>query len=100
MQIHIESPHWQLSETQEEMIRQKFDTLAKMFRRIESCDIVVKKEKNDQQKEYFIEGKLQVPRRTLFSSEQAETFEIAIEKLLTDLEHRLRRYKEELEEIR
>ncbi|HVZ57099.1 MAG TPA: HPF/RaiA family ribosome-associated protein [Chitinophagaceae bacterium] len=100
MEITISSPHLNLTDQEEQLLRHKVDHLARLYRRIESCDVVVKKIPDDASRNYFLEGKLRVPRRTLFASDQAETLDIAIEKLVSDLEHGLRQYKEELEDYR
>jgi ribosome-associated translation inhibitor RaiA len=47
-----------------------------------------------------MEAKMEVPGRLLFASDKDETFEMALDKVIHDLEHQLRRYKEELDERR
>lgn len=69
-----------------------------MYDRIINCDVVLKKENDDRQEFYTAEAKLLVPKELLFATEKAEAFEIALDKLINDLEHQLRRHKEELEE--
>ena len=49
---------------------------------------------------HFVEAKMEVPKEILFASEKDETFEMALDKVIHDLEHQLRRYKEELEDQR
>lgn len=100
MQLHIESPHFEPNEGFTDLIRNKFDHLSKRYDRINRCEVVMRKEKSDKQKEFFIEAKLDVPRRTLFASDRAEIFEVALDKVIHDLEHQLTRHKEELEDAR
>lgn len=98
MQIQIESPHFEPDDKLIVLVREKMEHLGKRFERITHCDVVVRKEKNDEQNYYFLEAKLQVPKRNmLFASERDETAEGALDKVVHDLEHQLRRYKEELE---
>jgi putative sigma-54 modulation protein len=101
MQLRIESPHFDQDEKLMELVRTKFEHLGKRFDRITHCDVVLRKEKSDIQKYFFVEAKLETPKKTvLFASDRAETFELALDKVIHDLEHQLRRYKEELEELR
>jgi ribosomal subunit interface protein len=95
MNIQIESPHYEPRPETLESIEQKFNRLGKKYERIENCSIVLKKEKNDLKKKYFVEARLQVPGTVLFASERDELIEVAIDKLLIDLEHQLTKYKEE-----
>jgi len=70
-----------------------------MFDRIVSCDVLLKKEENDKQQKYIVEAQLNVPGKSLFAIERAETFEIALDKLNDDVIHQLGRYREHLVEI-
>lgn len=100
MKITIESPHVRISEKLTQQINVKFNQLHKMFTRIIHCELLLKKENNTQKKFFTVEAKLMVPKELLFATEKAETFETAIDKLIDNLEHQLRRHKEELEEAR
>lgn len=99
MPITIESPHLKLGKKLEEQVYAKFDHLQKLYNRIEECEVVFRKIKNDQQKNYSIEAKVLVPKKMLFASEQEESFEIALFKLIEDLEQQLRRHKERMAAI-
>ncbi len=100
MQLQIESPHIEIGKKITNLIRSKFEHLGKIYERINRCDVVLRKEKDDEQKNFFIEAKMEVPRTILFASDKAESFEIALEKVINDLEHQLNRHKEEIEEVR
>lgn len=100
MQIQIESPHIEENNELTNLIRSKFEHLGKRYERINRCDVVLRIEKNDKQKSFFIEAKMEVPRRILFASEKAESFERALDRVIVDLEHQLNQYKEEIEEVR
>lgn len=100
MQLQIESPHTELDKALTDLIRSKFDHLNKRYDRINRCDVVLRKEKSDEQKDFFVEAKMEVPRKVLFASDKAENFEMALDKVIHDLEHQLNRHKEEIEEVR
>jgi len=100
MQLQIESPHIEVGEKVTDLIRKKFDHLAKRYDRINRCDVVLRKEKSESQKYFLIEAKMEVPGKILFARDEAESFEIALDKLIHDLEHQLNRHKEEIEEVR
>lgn len=100
MQLQIESPHIEAGKKITNLIRSKFRHLGKRYERINRCDVVLRKEKSDKQKYFFIEAKMEVPRTILFASDKAESFELALDKVINDLEHQLNRHKEEIEEVR
>ena len=99
MHLQIESPHFKPGEKLTSLIQSKFEHLGKRYDRITHCGVVLKREKSDTQKS-FIEAKMEVPQGLLFASDKGETFEMALDKVIHDLEHQLRRYKEELDERR
>ena len=100
MQVQIESLHIEPGEELTDLINRKIEHLGKRYDRIDHCDVILRKDKNDIQKSYFVETKMEGPGTVLFASENAETFEKAFGKVIDDLEHQLRRYKEELDERR
>lgn len=100
MQLQIESVHIEPNEEFTEVIRKKIEHLGKRYDRIKHCDVVLKKDKSDIQKSFFVEVKMEVPGSILFASENAESFEKAVGKVIDNLEHQLRKFKEELDERR
>ena len=100
MNVQIESPQTERNDKLEKLIRDKFEQLGKKFSRVTSCNVLYHKQKNDVQQRYFVEAKMEVPRKILFASDKAETYELALTKVIDDLDHQLRRYKEELLEQR
>lgn len=100
MQLQIESPHIEPNKRLTNLIRSKFEQLGRRYDRINRCDVVLRKGKDDKQKYFFIEAKMEVPRKILFAMEKAETFEMALDKVISDLEHQLDRHKEEINEVR
>jgi putative sigma-54 modulation protein len=100
MQLQIESPHIEPGKKLTDLIRSKFEHLSKRYDRINHCDVVLRKQKSDKQDFFLVEAKLEVPRSILFASDKAESFEIALEKVINELEHQLNRHKDEIEEVR
>ena len=100
MQSQIESPHFEPDEELVNLVCSKFEHLRKRYDLINHCDVILKKENSDIQKNSFVEAKMEVPKEILFASEKDETFEMALDKVIHDLERQLRRYKEELEDQR
>lgn len=100
MQLQIKTPHAEHDERLGDLVRNKFEHLGKRYERIFNCDVVLREEKSDIQKYFFVEAKMEVPQKILFASERAESFEIALDNVIHDLEHQLRRFKDQLEERR
>jgi len=100
MQLQIESPHIEIERGLTEFIHSKFEHLGKRYKRINRCDVVLRKDKSGEQEYFFIEAKMEVPRKMLFASEKAQSFEMALAKVIDDLEHQLTKHKEEIEEVR
>lgn len=100
MQLVIESPGLPTDDNLEILIRSKFDDLEKIYGRMTNAQVVLRKENDDRKKYFHVEVQLAVPQKTLFAKEQAETFEIALHKVMDDLTHQLHRYKDVQEEVR
>jgi len=84
----------------EPLIQKKFDHFDKLYDRIEYCNVVLYKENNEAKNPCFIEASMKVPRNTLFTSSRATSFELALDKVVNDLERQLRRHKDKLRENR
>ncbi len=96
MRITFQYSQCRSNKRTEGMVSRKFQRFEKMFDNILLCQVMLKKEKNDKQKDFIIEAKLSVPGNDLYASEQAESFEIATEKVCVDLEKQVRKHKEKL----
>lgn len=99
MQCVIESPGLQLDKKVGDLVQSKFKALEKINDRVTSCLVVVKKENDDQRKDFQVKAQLAVPKKALYAHGQAETFEIALHKVVDNLAHQLQLYKNEREEI-
>lgn len=100
MQLTIESPGLPTDDQLNNLIESKFEDLSKYFDRVVDCQVVLKKENDDRQKFFKVDARLTVPQKLLFATEKAETFEKAVQMVVDDLAHQLRRFKEEREEAR
>ena len=100
MKITIESPHIQVSQQMIKAIETKLSNLIKKYERTVICDVILRKEKDDEQKNFHVEAKLQVPRGLLFANEKAESFEAALDKLIENIKRQLQKHKEKIEEVR
>jgi putative sigma-54 modulation protein len=96
MNLHIESPRKDGLQIPEPLIHKKFEHFDKLYDRIEYCNIVLYKEKSDNKSAYFIEASMKVPRSVLFSSNKATSYEMALDKVVNDLESQLRKHKDKL----
>jgi len=100
MQVIIESPGVHINEKLEKLIHQKFEHFSKIYERITKCTVILKKEKDDHNKNHIVEAQLSVSKKLLFASEHDESFEIALQKVIDGLAHQLQKYKDERQEVR
>jgi ribosomal subunit interface protein len=99
MQVIIQSPHLEIKDELIQLIQGKVKHFEKIHDRITKCLVLIKKDTSNQQKNYGIEIELRVPKKILFASEQAETFETALHNVVDNLISQLRKYKNEIQEI-
>lgn len=100
MEINIESPRLELTQGLKHKIEYKLSHLQKVYDRITSCDITVFKQKDNEQKNCFIEAKLLLPYHEVFVKEEADSFDAALYQLIKNLVRQVRDYKEQLQEVR
>src|SRR5687767_247097 len=93
MQVITQSPQLKIREELNQLIEKKVDHLQRINNRITKCEILLKKENSDSENPFCVEIHLKVSRKTLFARETAENFEIALHKVINDLESQLRRIK-------
>lgn len=100
MNITIESPHVRVSQETIRTIDSKLSNLLRKYGRTVMCDVLLRKENNDDQKNFHIGIKLSVPGASLFAEENEQSFEAAFDKIIEDLKRQLQKHKERLEEVR
>ena len=96
MQIQIQSIHFNANEKLLNDTTEKLSKLEKLYDRIEKCNVILKEEKNREKKKFMVEVRLAVPKEDLFASEQAESFERALDKVSDDLKKQIIRHKEKM----
>lgn len=100
MQITIESPHINVSNRLQKQIKRKLEDLNKIYERIITCDVILRKQTSDNEDGFNIEAKLLVPKGSFFAEEKAENFSAGLNRLSDNLKRQLIKHKEKLEEIR
>src|ERR1019366_3380684 len=98
MQIQIQTTPLEVDDIILDSITQKLGKLVKIYERIESCKVILKKEKSDRKKNFIIEVRLAVPKEDLFAVEGAESFGRALDRVIADLKKQLIRRKEKMNE--
>ena len=73
MQIQIQTIPFEVSDAILENTTKKLEKLMQFNQRIEKCNIILKEEKNDTRKNFFVEVHLIIPKEDLFASERAES---------------------------
>jgi len=96
MQIQIQTTPLKISDSLLDSTTKKLEKLKVFFERIEKCDVILKKEKNDQKKNFVAEVHITIPKEDLFASERAENFEKAVDHVIEDLRKQLIKHKEKL----
>lgn len=96
MQIQIQTAPLKVNEDTLETITRKSGGLMKFYERIENCNIVLKKEKSDDKRDFIIEVQLVVPKGNLFASEKADSFGAALDGVIDDLKKQLIKHKERM----
>ena len=64
------------------------------------CDVLLREENKDDQKNFHIGIKLSVPGASLFAQENEQSFEDAFDKIIEYLKRQLQKRKERLGEVR
>ena len=96
MQIQIQSIHFTATDQLADAAIEKLSKLEKLYDRIEYCNVILRKEKSNVKKKFFVEVKLAVPKHDLFASEKAESFERALDMVTDDLKKQVVKHKEKL----
>lgn len=92
--IRIQTLHFTADNKLMEFVWNKTEQLNKVYERIERCDVVLKTDHDGKNQDKIVEINVVIPHKTLFSKNQAETFELAAEKVVDELKSQLTKYKE------
>ena len=96
MQIQIQTIPFEVSDAILENTTKKLEKLMQFNQRIEKCNIILKEEKNDTRKNFFVEVHLIIPKEDLFASERAESYLQAVDMVIEDLKKQIIKSKEKL----
>jgi putative sigma-54 modulation protein len=95
--IILQSPRIRLSNRMERVLFEKFERLEKVSDLIIRCEVVLRKEKADDDNGFIVEARLIIPGNDLFAKESGPKFEIAAENACADLERQFRKRKTKLQ---
>ena len=97
MELQINSVHFDADQGLTDFVQQKINKLDTYFDRIVEGEVFLKQDNNTPPtNSKIVEVKLFVPGSTLFSKEEAATFEIATDRVLDSMSKQLKKYKDKL----
>src|SRR4051812_46963803 len=99
MKTQIQSIHFDASEKLKSFIQKKINKVDKIYNQIESCNIILKLEKNDRAQNKVVEIDMFIPSHHLFVRDQSETFETAMDRALEEIESQLHKHKDKMRAI-
>lgn len=94
MQLNIESPHFEVTQTLRDHITRKLHSLEKEYDRLISCDIMLKTEKNSKELDYISEVKIIGPKKVFFAKAQALTIDLALSNAIDEIQTQVLRHKQ------
>lgn len=97
MELIIRSVNFKLDQKLEATLRNKFSRLQKLYQRIIVCEIMAIKEKPASDRDCILEGKVEVPRKTIFARECDTSFEAVTDRLFDALKTQIMHHKEQLQ---
>ena len=99
MKVNIISTGVSYNEEFEKLMRKKFTSLEKIYNHITGYEIIMRKNEGAKTRNCEIEGRVLIPKSSFFCSERAETFEMALNRVIENLTRQLRSQKEGRAEI-
>lgn len=95
MKLQMQSVHFDADPKLLEFIQKKVDKLETFYDRIIDGDVFLRLDKGDEKgHKKIVEVKLNIPGQTLFSKQEASSFEAAADEAMEALKKQLQRYKE------
>ncbi|MFD2512915.1 ribosome hibernation-promoting factor, HPF/YfiA family [Pontibacter locisalis] len=94
MKLQMHSIHFEADKQLTDFIQQRVDKLETFFDRIVEGEVFLKHNNSDGIANKTVEIKLFVPGSTLFSKEEAPSFEAAADAAVEAMRRQLRKYKE------
>ena len=96
MKLQINAVHFDASDQLTDFIQQKVNKLDTFYDRIVEGEVFLKFDNNNQITNKIVEIKLFVPGSTLFTKEEADSFETATDQALDSMTRQLKKYKDKL----
>lgn len=96
MKIKIQSVHFDADKKLQDLIQKEADKLYKIYHRIEDCNVILRLDKNDQNKNKFVEINVKMLGNNFFVKDQADTFEIASHMAFEEIRKQLQKHKEKV----
>jgi putative sigma-54 modulation protein len=97
MELIIRSVNFNLDQKLEATLRNKFSRLQKLYQRLIICEITAIREKAAGGRDCILEGKVEMPRKTVFARESDSTFESVTDTLFDALKTQILHHKEQLQ---
>ena len=96
MKIQIQSIHFDANKKLQNFVHDKINKVDKIFNKIESCNALLKLDKNDKTKNKVVEIRMIIPGHRLFASDRSETFEMATDMAVDEIEKQLHKHKNKM----
>src|SRR5688500_18606946 len=96
MKLQMHSIHFDADQTLLDFIQTKADKLETFYDRITEGEVFLRLNNNDGIANKTVEIKLHVPGATLFSKEEAPTFEAATDEAVESLRRQIKKHKEKM----
>jgi putative sigma-54 modulation protein len=96
MKTQIQSIHFDADKKLQDLIQGKIDEIYKIHNRIENCNVILKLDKNDKNKNKVVEINLDIPGNRVFVKDQADSFEAAVDMAIDELKKQLNKRKDKV----
>ncbi len=96
MKLQINAVNFDARAELQDFVQQKINKLDTFYDRIVEGEVFLKLDNNNQIANKIVEIKLFVPGSTLFTKEEADTFETATDKALDSMTRQLKKYKDKI----
>ncbi len=96
MKLQMHSIHFDADQSLLDFIQQRLDKLETFYDRITDGEVFLRLNNKDGIENKTVEVKLIVPGATLFTKEEASTFEIATDQALDALKTQIKKHKEKM----
>lgn len=96
MKLQINAVNFDARTELQDFVQQKINKLDTFYDRIVEGEVFLKLDNNNQIANKIVEIKIFVPGSTLFTKEEADSFETATDKALDSMTRQLKKYKDKI----